>query len=448
VSALSIAATLARPDRGRRAPMLLTVGAYAVVSAIVLVVTAGALSFAQLEGEFAVLYGSLAAFAVVLLVVPVIVLGAAAVKLSARSNDRRLSSLRLLGASTPLIASITIIEAAATALAGALAGVALYAAAAPLVGLVRFQGEPIGGAMWLHPGVVAAVAGAVVVLAAASAAAGLRRLVISPLGVRTRATTPKPRWIRAAIVVGLLVVMNLAFANLAVFQDAGVILGVLLTGFALCLGALGLIGPWVVRVLGRVRLRSAETPDRLLAARSILENPAAAWREVSGLAMTTFVAVVGGSGAALVDAMSRVELDPSNGPFDPTARFFASDIMTGLVITLVVSFLSVACSTAITQAATTLDRADLYDGLDRLGVDQRTVERARVRAVMTPAITVSVIAAISSGVLVLPVLGFTMVMAPISIAVVAGTVVAGMLLIRGSVSMTSTRRAAALARAA
>src|SRR5690606_38957307 len=111
---------LGRPAKSRLAPQLLTACAYAMVSAILLIVLGGAYSFTSFSLEAQSMYLPLAAFAVVLLVVPLLVLGSAAARLSARSNDRALSSLRLLGATGGQISSVAVLQAAGTALAGAL----------------------------------------------------------------------------------------------------------------------------------------------------------------------------------------------------------------------------------------------------------------------------------------------------------------------------------------
>lgn len=430
--ALSLAWLLGKPSRERRAPMLLTAGAYALVSALVLTVTAGALSFNRVQNEMTGMYLMLAGLAVVLLVVPLAVLGAAAARLSARSQDRRLSTVRLLGGTPGLVVGITVIESAVIAALGALAGTVLYAGLAPLVGLIHFQGSAIGNAMWLAPWMVALVIAGVVVIAAASAGFGLRRIIVSPLGVRNRTATPKPRWIRALIVVVLILVIYQAFSMMAAFESIAIMLAVLLGGFALGLGALNLVGPWAVGLIGKAKLKKAEKPEQLLAARMILENPAQAWRQVSGVAMTCFVAVVGGSGAALM----KVSVGAS-APGSPDA-LIGSDVMTGVLITIAVSFISVACSTAITQAAATLDRAELYAGLHMLGVERSTMEKARVGSVMAPVIGVGVGSIIVSGVLLMPLAGLAMIMAPLSVAVILGTLIAGTLAVRGAVALTST----------
>ena len=343
--------------------------------------------------------------------------------------------MRLLGGTPGLVVGITVIESAAVALAGALAGTFLYAGLAPVVGLVHFQGSAIGAAMWLDPGVIALVVAGVVVVAALSAGFGLRRIIVSPLGVRNRTQAPAPRWIRALIVAVLILGVYQAFSMMAAFQSLAIIIAVLLGGFAIGLGALNLVGPWALGLIGKAKLKRAERPEQLLAARMILENPAQAWRQVSGVAMTCFVAVVGGSGAALMQSAAG-----ESAPGSPDA-LIGADVMTGVLITIAVSFLSVACSTAITQAAATLDRADLYAGLHMLGVQRPTMERARTGSVMAPVIGVGIGAIAVSGVLVLPLAGMAVIMAPLSVAVILGTLVAGALAVRGAVALTSTGRA-------
>lgn len=430
----SLAWLLGKPTKQRRGPLLLTAGAYALVSALVLTVTAGALSFTRVQNDLTGMYQILAALAVVLLVVPLAVLGSAAARLSARSLDERLSTVRLLGATPGQVTLMTVIESAAIALAGALGGVVCYAGLAPLVGLIHFQGSAIGTAMWLNPGAIALVVLGVVLVAVISATLGLKRIIVSPLGVRNRVTVPKPKWIRVVVVAATILMIYASFSMLGQFKSVAVMMAVLLGGIGLGLGALNLVGPWAVGLMGRSRLKRAETPDKLLAARMILENPTQAWRQVSGIAMTSFVAVVGGSGAAL---MNTVGADSS---LDSGDALLAADIMTGVLITIMVSFLSVACSTAITQAATTLDRSELYAGLDRLGMPPATMEAARVGSVMIPVLGVGVGAAVISGVLVFPLVGITIIMAPLSVGVILLTLAAGFGAVRGSVALTSTER--------
>ncbi|WP_418907356.1 FtsX-like permease family protein [Glutamicibacter endophyticus] len=434
MNTLQLAWMLTRAGGGQRRVRALTLGAYAVVSALVLIVVAGALSFTRLPQETAAFYLPLAGIAVVLLIVPLVLVGASAARLSARSQDRTLSTLRLLGATGGQVRAISVLQAVGTAALGALGGVLLYLACAPLVALVNFQGAPIGAGIFAPLPVLLAVLAAVLLLAAGSSLAGLRKLVISPLAVRQRVNVPRPSWVRAAIAVGGVGLIYMVFANLGAFaQSLATITLVLLFGLGIGLLVLNLIGPWLIAVIGRRKLAKAERPEQLLAARMILESPKALWRQVAPLAMAAFVAVVGGSGAAL---MSQSAVDPTGGWED----YIGVDLRTGVILTLAIIFACVAAATAITQAAGTLDAAELYQGLSKMGLDRATMNRARVQAVMIPALGAALTFAVASGVLLLPLVGIAMVMAPLSLALVLGTCVAGLVLVRLAVQLAAPSR--------
>jgi len=432
---LHLAWLLGRPAKTRLAPQILTVSAYALVSAILLIVLGGAYSFTSFELEAQGAYLPLAGLAVVLLVVPLMVLGSAAARLSARANDRALSSLRLLGATGSQISLVAIVQAAGTALAGALAGVVLYLACAPVASLIQFQGAPIGTAIYLPAWALAIAVFAVVVLSAVSAAAGLRKLMITPLAVATRRSVPVPSWIRALITVGGILLLCLLFSNLGqVAQSIAVILAVIVGGFGFGLLVLNLVGPYLVSKVGQSKLKKADTPQQLLAARMILENPAESWRQVSGVAMASFVAVVGGSGAAMMQASPAEEA--SNSWYD----YLPGDILTGVLLTLAITFICVAASSAITQSAGTLDRAELYSGLHRLGMPWSTMNAARTKSLMIPALAASVAFAIASTVLVFPLAGMAVIFSPLTVITVIVAVLLGLVLVRASISVADPGR--------
>lgn len=432
MKAFSLAWLLGRPVRGRLGPQLLTASAYALTAALLMLVAAGGWSFTAVQDELSGLYLVLAGLAVALLVVPLAVLGAAAARLSARSHDQRLATVRLLGGTPALAAAVTVIESAAVALAGVLSGVVLYLLGAPLVGLLHFRGQAIGAAMFMPVGAIALLALAVVAVGVVSAVVGLRRLNVSPLGVRTRAAAPGARWIRALIAGVVIVTAFTALQFLSAFRDFALMIAVLIGAFAAVLAVLNIVGPWAVRLLAGHSLTRAQTPERLLAARMILESPAAAWRQVSAVAMTSFVAVLGGSGAALMKASVTEESAAGD-------RALAQDILTGVVVTVLVSFIGVCCSAVINQCAQTLDRRELYVNLGRLGMDAATMDRARVRAVMGPLLWVCLGSALIAGILLLPLVGVALVLSPLTILVVVGTLAAGVVAVRASVTLAGAR---------
>lgn len=434
MNTLHMAWMLARPSSSGRIVQLLTVGAYTMVSAMVLIVLGGAWSFTKLESEAQGLYIPLAAFALVLLIVPLLVLGSAAAKLSARAQDRALSSLRLLGATGLQVRAVAVIQAAATALVGAICGVVLYLALAPAVALVKFQGEAIGTAIFLPVMATATAVLAVLLLSVVSALAGLRKVVITPLAVATRRSAPMPSWMRAVIAIGSIVVICTVFSKIGLLPvGMGVLIAIIISGFGVGLLALNLIGPWLVAKVGTAKLKKAESPEQLLAARMILESPGGAWRQVSGVAMAAFVAVIGGSGAAMF-GFSENELASS------WELYLGTDVLTGVLVTLSISLICVAISAAISQCAGTLDRQDLYLGLHRLGVDLGVVNKARVKSVMIPALTVAIGFTLASAVLVLPFASLALLLKPLTVATVLAVLLAGLLVIRLSLNIADPRR--------
>jgi FtsX-like permease family len=383
-----VAWLLARPGSAGIAASALPVTAFGIVTALLLTVIGGAQAFWSWDDDYSVTYQALAVIALVLLVVPLVSLGGAAARLSARRRDDRLATLRLLGATPAAVQALAVIESSALAVIGALAGVAAYLAIVPALGLIRFRGEALGasGVLLPWPALVAVPFG-VAALAAASAVLGLRQVVISPLGVRTRQDAPKLHWVRVAI-------------------GAGVTLAVL-----------NLMGPWVIRIVAARQTRRAKTPVRLLAARTVLESPKAAWRQVGGVAMTSFMAVFAGAGVAVLGAFDSES--------DAASRLLVADIRTGILITVVGSFLMVACAVGVNQAAGILDRGELYRSLEMLGMPTSTVDAARHRAVMSPLRITAIGSAVAAAVVMLPLTGLTLIVAPLSLAVIAAVLAAG-----------------------
>jgi len=418
---LRISWLLARPGRAGVATIALPLIAFATVTALLLVVIGGAQKFWGWSDDDGFIYQFLAMIALVLLVIPLSALGGAAARLSARRRDDRLATLRLLGATPATVTAITVLESTVVAVGGALGGVLLYLAAVPLVGLIPFRGEALGaGSVLLNPLLILAVVGGVALLAAVSAVLGLQRVLISPLGVRMRDNAPRQHWIRVVIAVA---VIGGTYAAMGVV-GAGLPLAVMMTvigvGFGGTLAVLNLLGPWVVRLMGRIQLRRAKTPARLLSARGILESPKDAWRQVGGVAMTSFMAVFAGTGVGVMTAIS-------GGSSADLELLY--DIQTGVLITVIGSFLMVACSVGVNQAANILDRRDIYESLAKLGMPVETMERARRRTVMAPLFLTSLGSAAISALVLLPLAGAALIFAPGSVFLIIGVLAAGIALV-------------------
>jgi len=415
-----VAWLLARPGSSGAATLVLPITAFAIVTALLLTVIGGAQSFWRWTDDAAIAYQLLAVIALVLLVVPLASLGGAAARLSARRRDDRLATLRLLGATPATVSALAVIESAMLALVGSLIGIVGYFAIMPGIALVPFRGEPLGiGGVLLPPAVLLAVPLGIVLLAVVSAVLGLRQVIISPLGVRTRQDAPKLSWLRVAI--GAAVIL-LAFGLMNVLQLAGeasVLFLFLGAAFGGTLAVLNLIGPWVIRLVAQGQAKRAAKPAKLLAARSVLESPKAAWRQVSGVAMTSFMAVFAGVGIALMDAMG------GSGEMDRDGLELITDIRTGILITVIGSFLMVACSVGVNQAAGILDRRELSRSLHMLGMPEQTMDAARRRAVMSPLRITAIGSAVIAAVVMLPLTGITLIVQPLALLVIAGVLAAG-----------------------
>jgi hypothetical protein len=420
---------LARPGAASPATVALPIVAFAVTTALLLIVLGGVLMFWQRTDENAPAFQMLSLLAIALLIVPLATLGGAAARLSARRRDDRLATLRLLGATTGTVTLVTVVESTALAFIGAIAGVVLYVISMPLVGLIPFGGGPIGPtAIWTGPLAILGVVVGVALLAAVSSVVGLRAVVVSPLGVRLKQRAPHTSWVRLLVGVVIVAVAYGTLSSLGVITDVAILVGALVGAFAASVAVLGLVGPFALSVFAKVRLRRAKTAEQLISARGILESPKAAWRLVGGVAMTSFVAVVAGTGTALLESFSAQSTSEA---------LFIADIRTGVLITLVASFVMVACSVGVGQAAAVLDRRDLYVSLDRVGMPVSTMDTARVRSVMLPLLFVAIGSALLGALLVFPLAGLTLIMAPLSLLVIAICFVLGLALVR--LSLLATR---------
>ncbi|GAA5030800.1 ABC transporter permease [Actinopolymorpha pittospori] len=263
------------------------------------------------EGEPSAIAGTYKVFTVIatiLLGVPLLVFGGAAARLTVARRDQRLAALRLVGATPGQVVAMTVTESVLTALGGAVAGVLLYLAMIPGLAQIRIEGGTWAFSdLWVGFPIVLATVVAVALLVGVSAIVGLRRVVVSPLGVARRETPPGLRMVR---------LLAFAAAIVAFLVASKVVLGWGSTGKAVIIALLGLgfwtinlVGPWVVALIGRLTAAAARRPAGLLAGRRLVDDPRSAWRTVSGVALTGFVAgfTVLLSPAASVVADSPIE---------------------------------------------------------------------------------------------------------------------------------------------
>jgi hypothetical protein len=247
-------------------------------------------AFAAAAPDLVMIYRQLTYVAAALLVFPVASLLGASARLTAARRAERLATLRLLGASTGQVTVVAVAEVTLVAVVAAVAGVALQWVAAPALAAIE-----LGGIAWfaadLRPGPAtsAGIVGGVAVLALLSALGGMREVVVGPLGVVRRQRAGSARLLRLLGLAGGVVVFAAANGARQVgpAQIAGLVFGV---GILALFGAVSLVGPLVVRLLGSRMARSARTPAALLAGRRLLDDPRGAFRPIAGVTMAVFVA--------------------------------------------------------------------------------------------------------------------------------------------------------------
>lgn len=262
---------------------------------------------------------------------------------------------------------------------------------------------------------------------------GLRRVLISPLGVRRR--TDAPTLSRARLIVGGIVLVGAVGLLQLVSGGWGTV------GIAAAFGAaiiavmsvLGLVGPFVIGRRAARRAERTESAAELIAARGILESPKAAWRGVSGVALASFLVVPAGSLLGYLDLIER-----SSTSIDAATRQIFVDVRTVVLAAVVVSFALVACSVGVTQAAAVLERRDLYVGLDRLGAPVAELNRARRLGVIPPLRVASLVSAVAAGILFAWLVAIAVVAAPLFMVGVVAALVAGEGLVRAGLGATTS----------
>ena len=250
----------------------------------------------------------LVVIACVVLLLPVLVFVATAVRFGGEQRDRRLAALRLVGADTAMTRRIAAGESLAGALLGLAVGAGFFAAARQLAGTVQIWDvnafpSDVSPVPWLAAVIVAAVPVSAVLVSLFA----LRGVAIEPLGV-VRTATPKPRrliWRLLLVTAGAAVLVP-AVGGVEVSGTEIDTVGIA-SGATLALIGLTTLLPWVVEALVKP-LRGGPVAWQLATRRLQLSSGTAA-RTVSGI-------VVAAAGAIalqmLFQAMQNDFMRPTN----------------------------------------------------------------------------------------------------------------------------------------
>ncbi|MDD7384129.1 MAG: FtsX-like permease family protein [Actinomycetaceae bacterium] len=350
-----------------------------------------------------------AVFALALLIVPLLTLGAGAARLGAQGRSKRLAALRLVGMTAGQVQRMSVFETLVQYVVGFVVGLVLYLVSLPAWHAVSFETEPIRYAEMLLPwwGFLL-VFGVLALLASASTMLGLIQVSISPLGVARRVTPRAMRMWRFVILVAVIALAVIVFNVLPLPASANeamrtvAIMVLILCGLAF---AFSVAGPLFVQLTARVGL-ARRSPAALLAARRVIDDPRSAWRNISGVVLMGFVAGVVSSLAkiSLSEAASRSASSGSGDPNVVFQRALTNDIVTGVIIAFAFSLVIGAVSTMVQQASDVFDRVSEERALIHMGAPMKLMYRTRMQQVMWPFV-VTILLAVGVG--VLPGLSFT-----------------------------------------
>ncbi|MEU4471423.1 FtsX-like permease family protein [Micromonospora sp. NPDC023888] len=333
------------------------------------------------------------AFALLMLMIPVLALAGQCARLGAPARDRRLAAIRLAGATPGQVTRLVVLETGVAALFGTLAGLGAY-----LVGR-RLLHRPDGLGQLALPtdvlpsaGALAAVVLGLPVVAALAAGLLLRTVTTSPLGVSRKASRergPRP-W--AGILIGLGVASFVAVRPVT-YQFRGnddllfwlVPLLFLVGGFAAMIGVVIGTG-WISYHTGRMLRRHARRPAALLAAGRLMADPWAGSRTFAAL----LAALMFGAGAAALRAYFVIqdqldeEQDRLAGARGGADSFYLSTMdLVDAAVALAILIAAGGLIVALVEGIVARRRA--YAALVATGVPRATLSRSVAWQALAPA---------------------------------------------------------------
>lgn len=357
------------------------------------------------------------------LVVPVLSVTGAAARMRARQWEEKVSTLRLMGMPIRTARSLVVMDAFLPAGIGLLLGWGCSVCFAAVMALIPLGGErTFVRPPWVAEG---ALAIALMALILGSAIGRLRRALEQPMSLSTRESPPRLGRTRVVCaVLGIITCLVLLQLTTASWGAVG-ILSVLIVSAVVLMAVWNLLGPYIVRQGAQRLLRRDYSLEELVSARALLEDPAAAWRHVSPLALTSFLIVPSVSALGFLDAVAR-------GPSQLSAAHyqFFDDLRWVVLVVTLSAFLLIACSSVWYQIAGIAERRHLYTALGYLGTPTAMLQDVHLKQVMTP-LTVAVVGpAALATFATFPLTAISVVTAPWSAAVIVGALGLGMGLVR------------------
>lgn len=394
MSALPAAAPLLLRRRGALADVLPVI-AFTAATAITATVLGGAAAFVgrmpttapatTAEGSVMSTLAICALVASALLLPSAIALGGAAARLSLARREQDLATMRLVGATSGQVGAIAVLDVAAQALLGALAGLLAHLAVTPALtrldfGITPFTAGDLLLPGWAYPLLVIAL----VLIAAGSAAVSLAGVVLSPLGVARDSRVVRMSVIRVvlwiAVVLAFLGVAQVGGTLLGRVADGMLVIAILVLLIAAIVAGLNVVGPFVVWVAALLAARLAPVPSLLVGARRLAADPRAGWRAVSGITVALVIA----------GFLTTLATFPAGSSAEEGMLMTA--MSTGGLLTLGIAAVLAAVGTGVAQTARVIDQAHTLRAQHIAGAEVGQLHRARLAEIAVPVLLSTVLA--------------------------------------------------------
>ncbi|MEU7972067.1 FtsX-like permease family protein [Micromonospora sp. NPDC049089] len=333
------------------------------------------------------------AFALLMLMVPVLALAGQCARLGAPARDRRLAALRLAGATPGQVTRLVVLETGVAALLGTLVGLGVYLVGRDLLHRPDAQGRlALPTDVLPSTGALAGVVLGLPVVAALATALMLRTVTTSPLGLSRKAARERGPGPWAGLLIGFGVV-SFALIRPVVNRVADVQMADRLVPLLFVVGALAamigvVIGTgWLSYHCGRLLRRHARRPAALLAAGRLMADPWAGSRTFAAL----LAALIFGAGAAAQRAYfatkDQIEREQSRlaGADGGANPFYLStmDLVDGAIA---VAILIATGGLIVALVEGIVARRRAYAALVATGVPRATLGRSVAWQALVPAV--------------------------------------------------------------
>lgn len=302
-------------------------------------------------------YLSMSILACAMLVPAMVGLASSAAVLGARSRERRLAVLRLMGLSGADVTRMSLLDALVQSVVGTVIGTAVYLVTLPAWGGLTVMGTRItAGEMVLPLRYLAVVLVGVVTVGQVSAWRGLRQVRISPLGVSRRTNGPRAGVWR--VIVFLVTLFGAPQIIRSVPQQHRFIIVCVM--IVVLIAVFDLAGSWFTQLLSR-GLAHLRGPVMRWTARRIQAAPTTTWHRVSAMGLLAFIGAFMSS--PILSTVTTKEADSA----ETLIYGLLWDVDKGAIVTLAFGFALTATSILITQASGTIERAEQSRSLRRMG---------------------------------------------------------------------------------